>query len=328
MSKITNWGIIGLGNIAHKFAKDLQSIPGARLHAVASTSEERAQNFAAQYDAYHYYGTYAGILECADLDVVYIATRHPRHCETTLMCLQHKIPVLCEKPFAMNATEVRKMINASKENNTFLMEALWTRFLPSTKKVLQLIEDDVIGEVHTVNADFGFRAEFDASGRLFNPNEGGGALLDIGIYPVFLALLVLGKPDTIKTLARIGETNVDETCSILFGYAKNRIANLFATVLNNTPTEAYLYGAKGAIRINPRWHEPTSLTLLLNDQEPKDIFFDHIGYGYRYEALAVMDCLEKGELEHPLMPHAFSLELIELLDRIREDAGITYPGLE
>ena len=325
MQKKVNWGILGLGQIAHKFVADLKLIPNATLHAVASTSGERAQNFAAQYDAVHYYGSYEEMMKCPDLDVVYIASRHPHHHENTLLCLKHKIPVLCEKPFAMNGVEVEEMIAASKSNQTFLMEALWTRFLPTTKKVLELIDDDVIGEITGVKADFGFKAKFDESGRLYNQNEGGGALLDIGIYPIFLALLLLGKPEEIKAIASIGQTNVDETCHMLFKYSNNRIANLHASILNETATEAFIYGTKGVIRINSRFHESTSVTLLLNDKEPKDIFFEFLGFGYRYEAEAVMEYLSKDVIEHPLMPHSFSVDLMELLDRVRKEAGIFYP---
>ncbi len=325
MQKKVNWGILGLGHIAHKFAADLKLIPNATLHAVASTSGVRAQNFAAQYDAVHYYGSYEEMMDCPDLDVVYIATRHPRHHKNTLLCLKNKIPVLCEKPFAMNGGEVEEMIAAAKSNQTFLMEALWTRFLPTTKKVLAMIEDDVIGEVTSVKADFGFKAAFDESGRLFNQNEGGGALLDIGIYPVFLSLLLFGKPEEIKAMASIGKTKVDETCHMLFRYSNNKIANLHATLLNDTATEAYIYGTKGVIRINTRFHESTSVTLLLNGKEPKDIFFECLGYGYRYEAEAVMEYLFKDDIEHPLMPHSFSVDLMDLLDQVRKEAGIFYP---
>jgi len=328
MQKKINWGIMGLGHIAHKFAADLKLIPNATLHAVASTSGERAQNFAAQHDAVHYYDSYEAMMDCPDLDVVYVATRHPRHHANTLLCMQHKIPVLCEKPFAMNAEEVKEMIAAANANQTFLMEALWTRFLPTTKKVLEMIEEGVIGEVTAVKADFGFKAEFDSAGRLFNQNEGGGALLDIGIYPIFLSLLLFGKPEEIKAVATIGETNVDETCHMIFRYPNNKIANLHATLLNDTATEAFIYGTKGVIRINSRFHESTSVSLLLNNEEPKEIFFEFLGFGYRYEAEAVMEYLSKNVVEHPLMSHAFSLDLMELLDQVRNEAGIFYPAYD
>lgn len=325
MAKVFNWGIIGLGKIAHKFAQDLQGIKSAKLYAVASRSFPKAEAFAKQYGAPHAFGTYEEIVNCPDLDVVYIATPHAFHCENTIMCLNNKIPVLCEKPFAMNAAEVRRMIAAAKNNNTFLMEALWTRFLPSIQKTLSIIEKGTIGEVLSIKADFGFKADFDPEGRLYNQKLGGGSLLDIGIYPVFLSLLILGRPINVKALATIGQTNVDESCGILLKYTNNKIALLDSTIVAKTATEALIYGEKGTIRINGRWHEPTSITLMVDGKEPKDIFFDYNSNGYSYEAEEVMRCLRQKKLSSPLLNHHFSLDLIELLDEIRMEAGIYYP---
>ena len=325
MAKTYNWGIIGLGKIAHKFAQDLQGIPSAKLHAVASRSLEKAKTFGKQYDVTYSYGSYEEILACPDLDVVYIATPHAFHCENTLMCLHHKIPVLCEKPFAMNAAEVRRMIAAAKNNNTFLMEALWSRFLPTIKKALAIIEKGTIGEVLSVKADFGFKATLDPEGRLFNQKLGGGSLLDVGIYPVFLSMLILGRPIQVKAMATIGQTNVDESCSILLKYPDNKMAILDSTIVAKTTTEAFIYGEKGTIRINSRWHEPSSLTLQLYGKEPQDFFFEYDCNGYKYEAEEVMKCLRQRKLHSPLLNHHFSLDLIELLDEIRMEAGIYYP---
>ncbi len=325
MSKIYNWGIIGLGKIAHKFAEDLRLLKNARLHAVASRSKEKALAFAEQYHAEHAYGSYAEIVNCPELDIVYIATPHIAHCDNAVMCLEHQIPVLCEKPFAMNATEVKRMISLAKFQKTYLMEALWTRFLPTIEQTLSLIESGVIGEVISLKADFGFRAPFEAKGRLFNQNLGGGALLDVGIYPVFLSLLLFGNPIDTKAIATIGKTNVDENCSVLLKYANHKMAVLQASIVTKTSNEAIVYGTKGMIRINSRWHEPTSVTLMLEGEEPKDYFFEFKGNGYLYEAQAVMNDLAKGQKENPLMTLDFSLDLIELLDRIRREAGIFYP---
>ncbi|MCB0556904.1 MAG: Gfo/Idh/MocA family oxidoreductase [Phaeodactylibacter sp.] len=326
MTKTYNWGIIGPGKIAHKFAQGIDKLPDARLHAVASRSEERARAFARQYGAPHFYGNYEDILSCPDLDAVYIATPHTSHHENTLMCLRVGIPVLCEKPFAMNARQVQEMIATAREHNTFLMEALWTRFLPTTLKTLELISNGAIGQVLSVKADFGFKADFDPQGRLFNPALGGGSLLDIGIYPVFLALLILGKPDTLKALARIGSTGVDEECGILFQYENGCMAHLHSTILARTKTEAFIYGELGAIHLHTRWHEPTSMSLVHNDGRPEDFRFDWKTNGYAYEAQEVMRCLEQGLKESPILPLSFSLDLMELLDAIRREIGLTYPG--
>ena len=303
----------------------MQLLKNARIHAVASRSESKAADFAKQYQVPHHYGSYVEILKCPDLDIVYIATPHNSHCENTIMCLEHQLAVLCEKPLAINAAEVGRMISLAKFQKTYLMEALWTRFLPSTRKMLELIESGVIGDLVSLRADFGFNAPFDPKGRLFNHHLGGGALLDVGIYPVFLSLLLFGRPQELKALATIGKTNVDENCNIVLKYENNRIATLYTSIVAKTSTEAVVYGTKGAIRLNSRWHEPTSLTLLLNDEEPKDFFFEFIGNGYYYEAKALMEDLSAGHYENALMSLDFSHDLMELLDQIRRDAGIFYP---
>lgn len=326
MSKQYNWGIIGPGKIAHKFAKGLAVIKNARLHAIASRSEDRAKAFAKEYGAEHYFGSYEAITECPGLDVVYIATPHAFHCENTLLCLEKRIPVLCEKPFAINAKEVQQMIQAASVNKTFLMEALWTRFLPTTLKALEIIDDGTIGKVHGVKADFGFNAPFNQDGRLYNPDLGGGSLLDIGIYPAFLSQLILGKPTTIKALGTLSPTKVDQECVAILQYNNDKIAQIHSSLQARTKTEAFIYGEKGTIHIHTRWHEPTTMSLLVNGERPKDIRFDFSGNGYNYQAEEVMKCLEKGKLESDLWPLQSSLDLINLLDEIRAQIGVQYPN--
>ncbi len=323
--KTTNWGIIGLGKIAHKFAADLQLVPNAKLHAVASQSLDRAQVFAAQHNATYAHGTYDEIVNCPDLDVVYIATPHVLHCENTLLCLRHKIPVLCEKPFAMNLRQVQKMILTAQQHQTFLMEAIWTRFMPTIEKTLTLIEHGVIGEVLSIKADFGFNAPFDPQRRIFNQQLGGGALLDIGIYPAFLALLIMGKPSRIKAFAKMSTSSVDEEIGAVLQYEDGRLAHLHATIVSKTKTEAFIYGEKGTIHLHTRWHEQTSMSLLLNGERPQHFHFEYKGKGYHYEAAHVMDCLRSSKTESDLLPLQFSNDLTTLLDAIRKEAGIVYP---
>ena len=206
MKNTFNWGVIGCGRIAHKFADDIQAISGASIHAVATRSLAKAKDFAKLYNAPHALDSYEALLEIEGLDVVYIATPHVLHAENSIMCLKAKIPVLCEKPLAMNTRQVQQMIVAARANETFLMEALGTRYLPSIAKTLELIKSGEIGDLNSVNADFGFAAEYNPEGRLFNRDLGGGALLDIGIYPLFLALLLFGKPEHINANATFGTT--------------------------------------------------------------------------------------------------------------------------
>ena len=327
MKKI-NWGIIGLGKIAHKFAQDIPKGKNMRLHAVASRSMEKAQDFANQYGASHYFDSYEALISCPDLDVVYIATPHVLHRDNSLLCLEAGIPVLCEKPFAMNRLEVLDMVTKAREKKTFLMEALWTRFMPTTRKILELIEQGEIGNILSVKADFGFKPSFDPEGRLFNRDLGGGSLLDIGIYPVFLALLIMGRPKDILAMANMGETEIDVDCGMLFQYADGRMAHLHSTILAETKTEAFIYGDKGTIHIHSRWHEPSWFSLIKNGGRPQNFHFDYISNGYHYEAEEVVKCLAEGKTESDLLPLSFSIDLIEVLDEIREKAGIRYPGVD
>ncbi|NUO00306.1 MAG: Gfo/Idh/MocA family oxidoreductase [Saprospiraceae bacterium] len=324
MAKTTNWGIIGLGKIAHKFAQDLTKVKNAHLLAVASSSSGRAQEFANAYGAPHAYGSYEGILDCPDLDVVYVATPHNLHHSNTLLCLQKGIAVLCEKPFAIHAGHAAEMIAMARAQDTFLMEALWTRFLPVTEKTLELIASGAIGEVLSIKADFGFKADFEPRSRLYDPHLGGGALLDIGIYPAFLAQLLLGKPSVIKALAHIGPTGVDEETGVVLQYDSGQMAHLHASIRSKTKTEAFIYGEHGTIHIHTRWHESTGLTLLKPDLRPQDFSFPMQGRGYHYEAQEVIHCLEAGLKESPRWPLASTQALMELLDAIRREAGIVY----
>ena len=325
MSKTYKWGIIGLGKIANKFAQDLQKIPNATLHAVASRSMDKAKAFAIQYDVSNFYSSYEAMILQAELDAVYVATPHAFHYENTLLCLRNKIPVLCEKAFAMNSNEVQKMIDASKSSDTFLMEAFWTRFLPSTLKVLEIIKEGEIGEVISIKADFGFKAAVDPAGRMYNINLGGGSLLDIGLYPVFLALLILGKPKKVNALAKIGTTGIDEECNMLFQYDEGQSAILNSSVLYDTETEAYIYGTKGRIHIPRRWHESDQFILHKEGQSPQEFKFDFNCLGYRYEAEEVMRCLAADKKESDILPLSFSLDLMNLLDQIRKEVGLVYP---
>ncbi|HKK73872.1 MAG TPA: Gfo/Idh/MocA family oxidoreductase [Saprospiraceae bacterium] len=325
MENKINWGIIGPGRIAHKFAKDLAKLPDAKLFAVASRSLDRAQEFARQYEAPHAFGSYEEIVNCEGLDVVYIATPHTGHYENTLLCLRHQIAVLCEKPMAVNPRQVQAMILEAREQDTFLMEAIWTRFIPTHRKMWELIEQGAIGEVLSVKADFGFKPNYNPDSRLFNKDLAGGALLDIGIYPVFLAMNVLGKPDDIHAFAHLGETGVDEEVGILFKYDSGQMAHLHSTIRSETKSEAFIYGEKGTIYLHSRWHEPSSMSLLLPGEAPRYFNFEYDVIGYSYEAAEVMACLQAGKKESEALPLSFSEDLMEVLFSIRHQVGLKYP---
>lgn len=329
MEKPFNWGIIGLGRIARKFAEDLRLLPNARLHAVASTSLERARDFADGYGAAHAFGRYKDIVSCSGLDAVYVATPHVLHAGNALLCLEHGIPVLCEKPFAMNLIEARQMVNAAHRNRAFLMEALWTRFIPAVDYALALAEQGEIGRVHTVKADFGYNMPFDPHSRVYNKALGGGSLLDIGIYPALLALFVLGKPlpEDVLAAATFTQTEVDESCAFTFRYPGNQLAIGHSTVAANTPVEAWLYGTDGAIYLHPRWHHTQKITVSrYEDREEtrREVEFPYEGWGYHFEAAHVMECVSNGLLESDRAPLDFTLDLMETLDTIREKIELIY----
>ena len=326
MSKIFNWGIIGLGKIAELFANDLKLLPDARLFAVASRSQQKAELFAKKFDVLHTYGCYEDIVKNKDLDIIYIATPHSLHCENTIMCLKNKIAVLCEKPLAINSAEVKRMISCSEENNTFLMEAMWTRFLPSIEKVLELLKKKVIGNIQLIRADFGFKAPKDKYNRLFNINLGGGSLLDVGIYPVFFSLLTMGMPSVIEATANIGPTGVDESCGITLKNNNGQIASLFSSIVARTGIEAEIIGDNGRILLHSEFYRPTILSVIHQDGAIESIEPQYKGSGFTYEASEVMHCLEKGYIESKKMSHNLSLQLMEVLDKIRAKSGIHYPN--
>ncbi|MBK9510812.1 MAG: Gfo/Idh/MocA family oxidoreductase [Cytophagaceae bacterium] len=322
-SQKIKWGIIGAGRIAAKFASDLSTSKNGELIAVASTSLHRAQDFALKFNAEHAFGTYEEIFS-TEVEAIYIATPHTFHKEHTLMCLERGIAVLCEKPFGMNEEEVIEMISMAREKKVFLMEALWTRFIPSTLKTLELIESGAIGEVVTIHADFGFSAEYDPEARLFNMKLGGGAFLDIGIYPAFLSLLILGYPSRIQATSTFSPTGSDVTTSFIYAYDNSATAVLNCTVASETLSEAVIYGTKGHIVLHKRFHEARKLTLIQAGKEEQVFDFSRETFGYDYEIEEVNQCLLQGKTESELMPLSFSQKLIHLLDRTREAAGIHY----
>jgi predicted dehydrogenase len=323
MKDTINWGILATGWIADKFANALSVVPNAKLYAVGSRNKEQAEIFARKFNIPKFYGTYGELSSDPDIDVLYVATPHPFHFDNTMMCLQQNKAVLCEKPFAMDKGQVLQMIGLARQKKLFLMEAMWTRFLPSILKVKELIDKDVIGEVIQLKSDFGMKFPYDVKGRLFNKALGGGSLLDIGIYPVFISLFLMGLPEAMISKAIIGKTDVDESIAMIFKY-KNALACLSSTAMANTPVETEIYGTKGKIKIHYMWFMATKITLSLNDKETQDFDFPFLCNGYEYEAIEVNNCLLRGETESKLMTHDMSLQLIGLLDEIRQLNGIVY----
>lgn len=317
------WGIIGPGNIAGKFARDLLKVPGAELYAVASRTLANAEEFSRQYNAKVSYGSYEELVKDEEVDVIYIATPHVYHYEHTILCLNNKKAVLCEKPFAMNLGQVNEMIAVAQENKVFLMEALWTHFLPHYKYLLNLVETKKYGDILDLKADFGFEAPFLPEGRLYNKSLGGGSLLDIGIYPVFAALTLLGFPDEIEADAEICATGIDEACNIKFKYKNGATATLESTIKKVTPTTAVIAFERATVTLINRFHEPTSIRITTEENE-EEITFDVDTAGYNFEAEHVQQMLKEGRTESTVMSFVKSRQLIQLLDDIRKKITLEY----
>jgi predicted dehydrogenase len=324
MKKQINWGIIALGKIAHKFAADLSLVKNANLLAVASRDATKSKVFAEKHKAEKYYGSYEELAKDSSVDVVYIASPHSFHFEHAKLCLENGKHVLCEKPMGMNAGQIKELIKIARSNNLFLMEALWTRFIPSFIKCKELIDKGKIGKIEHIQADFGFKVDAPPEGRLLNSELGGGALLDIGIYPVFLALTIIGTPDEIQAHSFLGPTGTDMNTSILFQWNKEKIlANLSCSFNTNTPVEAVISGTEGRIKLHRSWHNPTAVELIRNEKS-KWFKFKEPGNGYEYEIIEVQKCLEADSIESKVYSLQNSLDLHTTLDRIRQKTGLKY----
>ena len=317
MENTFHWGILGLGKIAHKFAEDLARIPDAKLVAVGSRSADRARAFADQYGAEYAAGRYDDLFNGPRLDAVYIATPHTSHAALTLRCLELGVPTLCEKPLAPAFPALKNMVDTARSTGTYLMEALWSRFLPQTLKMLELLEAGAIGEVQSVRADFGFRAPDDPASRLWDPALGGGALLDIGIYPLWLAYTLLGVPEEVTAMARKTDRGVDSEITVVMRHAGGKLSHSHATLLGRTKTEALVHGTEASLHLHPRFHEPTSLSLLRGKNDPpENHWFQYDSNGYRYEAEAVMADVRAGRRENALWSLDDSLALHGIIDRV------------
>ncbi len=318
------WGIVGPGKIARKFVADLLLVEDAEVTAVASRSMERAKEFAETYDVEHTFGSYDELFQSGTVDVVYIATPHNFHKDLSIKAMENGIGVLCEKPMGVNRAEVLAQVSASKSNNVFLMEAMWSRFNPSIKKVKQLVDDGEVGDLKYLHADFAFYAlDRDESSRLLNPNLASGTILDIGIYPIFLSYLLLGMPEEIMATSKFHKNGTELQTSMIFNY-EDAQAMLYSGFTSQSKMEAEISGSKGQLFLKPRWHEADEYTLV-KDEETKKFSVPLKGIGYYYEILEVNKCLRENKIESDLWSHQNSLDLSELLDKVREKCGVNFP---
>lgn len=321
------WGIVGTGNIAASFAKALNSMEDSVLKGVASRKDKRAREFADRFKIERAYGSYEDLAKDPDIDVIYIAVPHTEHKNVARLCICNRKAVLCEKPFTINSKDTEEIINLAKEYDVFLMEAMWTRFLPANIKVKQWIMDGRIGRVLHIKASFGFRADFDPQGRLYNPSLGGGALLDVGIYPLSYTTFLLDKvPDRILSSAVMSTTGVDEQNVFVFQYNNGILADLSSAISAETGHDALIIGEKGFIKVDKFWMAQSARLYDNNYRSLEEYNEPFKANGYEYEAAEVNRCLLKGLKTSPLNPLSETLSNMRLMDEIRSQWGLVYPG--
>jgi predicted dehydrogenase len=325
MAEKIRWGLLSTARIAGNFAAGLAALPDAEIVAVGSRSQESADQFADRLNIPRRHSSYEALAHDPDVDVIYIGTPHPLHAENTLLCLEAGKHVLCEKPFALNTAQAERMVDTARRQQRFLMEAMWTRFQPAWVRIREIIAAGTIGEVRMLLADFGFRTDWNPEGRLLNPALGGGGLLDVGIYPITLAAMLFGQPEQITSAAHLGETGVDEQGAVILAYNGGQLASLTFGVRTKTPMVATICGTEGSIHVPAPWWKAQKFVLTVGDKnETHD--FPFIANGYEYEAAEVGRCIRQGQLESAVMPLDETLANLRVLDQIRAQWGLRYPG--
>ncbi len=327
------WGVLGTGFIAGMFAQDLSLTDTSRVTAVGSRSPERAQGFASAQGATSAYGSYEELVADPDVDFVYVAVPHSEHVRAAELALRAGKPVLVEKPFTLNAADAERLFSLAAEQGVFIMEGLWSRFLPHMIEVRRLLDEGAIGDVVSVIADHGLR--FDPAHpehRLYDKALGGGALLDLGIYPVSLVASILGDDLTIKALGTLTATGVDAETSAVIRDGQGRHGVVTTSLSSELPNRASINGTKGRIELGYNYMIPTDLRVVaFNDGNPAagTEFTDFSGavdggLGWRFQALEVARCVEAGDLESPVVPHALTLKTMRIMDEIRRQVGVRY----
>lgn len=320
-----NWGIIGPGRIAHQFADGLKVIEDAALYAVASSHRERAKSFAEQYGGEKTYDSYEALVNDPQVDAIYIATPHRFHFDNALLCLKAGKSVLCEKPLTVNAAEAQQLIETARASKVFLMEALWTRYLPIYQQVRQWLESKAIGDLRLLVSTFGINVPQDPGDRWLNPELAGGTLLDMGVYPIAVSQWVMGQmPQSVSAQAYLGSTGVDELTTALLKYKTGVISQFNCNFITDGVNDFLIYGSTGHIRIHANYWAATQATLVANDQA-LTVSRPFRGGGFEYQTEEAMRCIRAGLLESPGMSHAHTLANMQLMDSIRAELGLRYP---
>ena len=323
--RTVRWGVVATGWIAERFVTDVAQLDDAAVVAVASRSAASAKEFADRFGIARGYGDWAGLFADKEVDVVYVATPHSHHRQAAGMALAAGKPVLCEKAFTLNAREAGELVSLATERGLFLMEAMWMYCNPVIRRLTELVRDGAIGDIRTVQADFGLQGPFPPEHRLRNPELGGGAVLDLGVYPVSLAHLLLGEPDRIHADALISPEGVDLNTGMLLGWDSGATALLSCSVTAGTPTTASVTGTEGRIEVAAPFFATDRLVLHREGTDPEDITVGGELFGLQHEAAEVMRCLRAGETESPLVPLDGSLAVMRTLDAVREQIGVRFP---
>lgn len=326
MAASIRWGILGTGNIAHKFAEGLKSCESAELAAVGSRAQDTADRFGDEFNVPRRHASYEALAADPNVDVIYVSTPHPMHRPNTILCLENGKSVLCEKPFTVNAREAREVVDVARRSGKFLMEAMWTRYLPIIRQAHAWVNEGAIGEVRMVEASFGFRGGTDETSRLMAPELAGGGLLDVGVYPISLASFICGgAPEDIVSMAQLSSTGVDEQAAMVLKYKGGALAVLSCAIRTNTLHTAVIMGTEGMIVIDAQFWCGTTATLDRAGEKPLRKELPLKGNGYNYQADEVAACIRAGKVESDHMTWAESISIMETMDRIRAQWGVKYP---
>ena len=325
MSDQIRIGILGTGRIVARWLKDIHLVEGAAVTAIASRDEARASEAAQRYGIARAYGSYEAMLEDDVCDAVYIATPHSMHRECALLALRAGKHVLCEKPIAPNAAQFEEMAACARERNLLLMEGMWTRFFPATQELRRLVQSDALGETWMIQADFSFRNPFEPHSRLFDPAQAGGALLDIGCYGIHYAMYLYGAaPEQVSGTAVLGASGVDEQAVIALRFPGGRMASVACGLRVSLPDTARIHGTKGSVEVPDFWHA-AGYDLTRDGKTAHVLVSEHAPEGFAYEVKHFCECVKKGLVESPIIPHADSLAALRVMDAFRAQIGLRYP---
>jgi predicted dehydrogenase len=319
-----SWGILGPGGIAQAFAKDLSFIEGHTIGAVGSRTISNAQKFASTFGGTAY-GSYEELVADSTIDAIYVATPHPAHHDNVILALNAGKPVLCEKPFAVNANQAQAMVDTAEKNQVALMEAMWARFLPHYAKVREIVASGVLGPILSIHADHGQRLADRGIARLVEPHLAGGALLDLGIYPISFAHMILGSPTSITSTAVMTEQGVDAQTSMIFTYDTGAQAVLTTTMIEQTPCRAVVAGLHGWLEIDRTFYNPASMRVILNDGSVTEYPNTYTGHGLREQAESFKHIVQSGELESEVLTWKDTVDIMKSMDTVRSQIGLKYP---